>query len=253
MKKFLSVAFMMVCLTTFLSAQQSLDTNGKKFTLGVLGGLNIPQLSGGNGNELSRDYSSRRGEAFGLSAFWYLNSKFAIGANALYSSEGGQRNGMQAIDGHAFNNMLPAGTYLYADFNNESILNYLEIPVMVKYSVPVTPASDFYVNLGPYTGFLLNAKQKTSGSSVVYADRSATIPVSPGPVSFDASSNTTSSIRSVNFGLTGGVGLTQSIGIGDLFLDLRGAYGLRVIQKDPADGSSHSGSLLIALGYSFPL
>ena len=45
----------------------------------------------------------------------------------------------------------------------------------------------------------------------------------------------------------------QKVGKGDLFLDLRGAYGLTTVQKYSADGNSHNGYLLIALGYSIPL
>jgi hypothetical protein len=68
--------------------------------------------------------------------------------------------------------------------------------------------------------------------------------------SFNATVTTTSSINPVNFGLTGGIGFTQTVGFGDIFLDVRGAYGLTVVQKNTQDGSGHTGNLSIALGYS---
>ena len=258
MKKLFVTSFAFFCLNALLFAQSSSDNRESKFTLGIFGGLNIPQLSGGNSNELSRDYTSRKGDAFGLTASYSLESNFALRADILYSSEGGKRNGIQAIDTSSINSMVPAGTYFYADFKNESILNYLEIPVMVKYFIPVCKSSKFYIDFGPYIGFLLNAKQKTSGTSIIYADRAETIPVTimgyPIPAqSFDASSTVTSSIKPVNVGLTGGIGFTQTLGIGDIFLDVRGAYGLTTIQKNTQDGSSHTGNLLIALGYDIPL
>ncbi|MCX6256415.1 MAG: porin family protein [Bacteroidia bacterium] len=253
MRKLFVTTFVFICLSAILFAQTQSEQNGAKFTLGIFGGLNIPQLSGGNNNEMSRDYTSRLGEAFGLTASCYLGSGLVLRADALYSSEGGKRNGLQAIDASSFNPQAPAGTYLYADFNNESILNYAEIPVMLKYSISTGEKSKFYIDFGPYFGFLLNAKQKTSGSSIIYADRAETMPVVETAQSFDASSDVTSSIKPFNFGLTGGIGFMQEAGPGNIFLDVRGAYGLTTDQKDKQEGESHNGYLLIAIGYSISL
>jgi hypothetical protein len=245
--------FVFVCITTVLFAKSSSDNKNTKFTMGVLGGLNIPQLSGGKSNELSRDYTSRLGEVFGLTTSYSLSSNFALRVDALYSSEGGKRNGVQAIDAASFNPQAPAGTYLYANFKNKTILNYFELPAMAKYTFPSRSSLKFYINLGPYMGIILNAKQKTSGSSMVYMDRAETTPVSPAAVPFDASTSTTSSIHPVNVGITGGIGIAHTLGMGNLFLDVRGAYGFTVVQKYKQDGSSHTGSLFVALGYSFAL
>jgi len=249
MKKLFITLFVLVCLTNMLFAQSSSEKRGYDFTLGIFGGLNIPDLTGGNGNELSRDFTSREGEAFGLTATCSLGSNFALRADVLYSSEGGKRNGIQAIEASPY----APGSYLYANINNESILNYAEIPVMLKYSIPVCKSSKFYVDFGPYVGFLLNAKQKTSGTSLIYADRTETMPVSPADQSFNANTDVTKSINPVNFGLTGGVGYAQGVGFGEIFLDVRGGYGLTLVQKNTQDGTSHIGNLLIALGYSIPL
>jgi hypothetical protein len=249
MKKLFTTAFVIVCFIAVSFAQSSSDNSVPKFTLGVFGGLNIPDLTGGGGNELSRDYSSRIGEAFGLTASYSLSSNFALRADALYSSEGGKRNGFQAIE---FNPSSP-GKYLYANIDNESILNYFEIPVMLKYTIPLCKSSKFYIDFGPYVGFLLNAKEKISGTSNIYEDRAGTIPILPAAISQDSNTTITSSINPINFGLTGGIGITQSIGFGEIFLDVRGAYGLTVIQKNTQDGNNHNGNLLMALGYSVSL
>ena len=243
--------FAFVCLTAMLFAQSSSEKSGSKFTLGVLGGLNVPRLSGGNNNEMSRDFTSRLGEAFGLTATLDLGSDFSLRVDALYSSEGGKRNGIQAIEASSFYPQAPAGTYLYANYHNECILNYAEVPVMVKYSIPAGKSSKLFVDFGPYIGFLLNAKQKTSGSSIIYADRTETMQVYPSQ-SFDANTDVTNSINPVNFGLTGGIGFTQRVSFGEILLDVRGAYGLTIVQKYTQNGSSHIGSLLIDLGYSIP-
>ncbi|MGC1390850.1 MAG: porin family protein [Bacteroidales bacterium] len=257
MKKLSLTMFVLFCLTSLLFSQSSRLKRESNFSIGILGGLNIPRLSGGNGNELSRDYTSRSGSAFGLTASLVLSPHFALTADLLYSSEGGKRNGLQALDASSINPLVPAGTYFYANFNNQSILNYAEIPVMVKYIIPVNKSQMIYVDFGPYVGYLLNAEQKTSGSSIVYADAAGTQAVSvdpqtgqPFPVPFNANTGITSSINTVNFGLTGGAGFAQMFNSSEVFLDVRGAYGLTVIQKESQNGNSHNGNLLIDLGYA---
>jgi hypothetical protein len=250
MKKLSATLLVLVCIMSVSSAQRSHFRDDKKFTIGILGGLNLPRLSGGNGNELSRDYTSRAGEAFGLTSSVDFGSNFFLRVDFLYSSEGGKRDGLQAIDASSFNPQAPAGTYFYAAFNNESILNYFEIPVMLKYKIPLGKFQNLFVDLGPYAGLLLNARQKTNGSSKIYADRGQTQTIVEEAQSFDASTDITSSINSLNFGVTGGGGFAQSIRSGEIFLDVRGAYGLTVIQKEKQNGNSHNGNLLIDLGYA---
>jgi hypothetical protein len=79
------------------------------------------------------------------------------------------------------------------------------------------------------------------------------MPLVSEPQSFDATTDVKSSINPVNIGITGGVGFVQKVGKGELFLDLRGAYGLTKVQKDSQNGSSHNGYLLTALGYAISL
>ncbi len=260
MKKLLITLIVVCFATASIFAQMGRQKNKSNFQLGILGGLNIPNLTGGNGNPLSSGWSSRTGEAFGMTVTLNLGSNFAMQADALYSSEGGKRDGMQAIDGSSINPQVPQGTYFYANFHNRSVLNYAEMPVMLKYNLPIGKSSVFYADFGPYAGFLLNARQKTSGSSIVYADATGGQPVSVNPatgqpvaVSFDANTDITNSIKNINVGLTGGIGYSQWVAFGDISLDLRGAYGLTTIQKDTKNGSSHTGNLLFALGYSIPL
>jgi len=253
MKKLFFTIFVLISFIAGSFAQYSRSGDDKGLSVGVFGGLNIPRLSGGNGNELSRDYSSCSGVAAGLTSSLDLSSHFSLRVDFMYSSEGGRRDGIQAFDASSFSPLLPPGTYLYASYNNESILNYAEIPILLKYLFPVNKASKFYADFGPYVGFLLNARQKTSGSSIIYADRGETITVVPQDQSFDASTDISKSINHLNVGLTGGLGFLQKLGFGQVFIDVRGAYGLMVIQKEKANGSSHNGNLLIDLGYSIHL
>lgn len=260
MKKSIVTSFLLTCPIVFLLAQPIPDKSSSHFIIGAFGGVNIPRLTGGGGNPLSEGWSSRAGEAFGLTFNYITNPHLALCLDILYSSEGGQRNGMQALDGSSFNPLVPAGTYFYADYKNESILNYLEVPAMAKYSFQIGRSTKVFLDLGPYVGFMLNAKQITSGSSIVYADPSATQAVSIDPesgqvfsASFDSKTSITNQINPVNFGLTGGTGISQKFACGEILLNIRGAYGLTYIQKDSRNGKNHTGNLLISLGYSIPL
>lgn len=229
------------------------------FEVGLTGGLNIPNLTGGGNNPLSSGWTSRTGASFGITGSMRLAHNLYLRADAVYSSEGGKRDGMQPVDASSLDPSIPPGYYVYANFKNESILNYFEVPVMVKYKYPVGNSSGFYADLGPYAGILLKARQKSSGSSIVYSDKQGTMPLSvdqhgvPFPVSFDSDSNITNDIKRFNIGVTGGIGYSHGIGFGDLSLDIRGAYGLTTVQKDSNSGTSHTGNLLFALCYTIPL
>jgi len=266
MKKglFLMVAFMaslfLMSAQNASESKNSAKSDESTFMLGAFGGLNIPNLTGGGGNPLSEGWSSRQGGAYGVTLDWNTGRHFGWRADVLYSSEGGQRNGMQALAASSFNPQAPANTYLYANYNNKSELNYLEVPIMAKYSLFLSKSSKIYIDFGPYVGFLLNAKQITGGSSIVYADAAGTMPVTVNPqtgqaypVPFDANTDITNQINTINFGLTGGIGFSQGVGFGAVFLDFRGAYGLTTIQKYSQNGTSHTGNLCISLGYSIPL
>ena len=152
--------------------------------------------------------------------------------------------------------LLPPGTMLYANFQNEAILNYLEIPITAKFTWG--DRLKYYINAGPYAGVLLNATQKTDGTSQLYLDNRGTQPLGiqgqPMPAQvFNANTDIKKDINLVNFGLTGGIGLTYPVGgSGQVILDARGAYGITTIQKDKdANGKSRTGGLFLTLGYAY--
>jgi len=230
--------------------------------IGIQGGLSVPNLSGGN-NEVSEGYSSRLAPNFGITAEFGITDNFSIQPEINFDGQGGQRNGLQPVTNLPPELSSPPTGYYYASFKNVSILNYIEIPVLAKYTFGGL-GFKFDVNAGPYIGFLLNATEKTSGTSSIYVDKNGTplgIPDSSSggytpvpPQSFDASTDVTSSIHKVNYGIAGGVGIMVPVtSRGSVSLDVRGLYGLTNIQKDPADGTSHTGNLIISVGYSYEL
>jgi hypothetical protein len=242
---------------SFLFCNSSL---AQKIKLGLNAGVSIPELKSNNGNELSQGYKSRLASVFGVFADFGIDKNFSIKTFINYAEQGGKRTGMQPVTDipPALGSMLPPGTLLYADFKNVSALNYLEIPVMAKWEWG--SSWRYYLDIGPYVGFLLSAKQKTSGSSQLYFDSGGTQPVTISgqplpPQSFDATTDVKSSLKKTNFGITGGAGISKNMGkSGDLILDIRAADGFTTIQKDTQnDGKNHTGGLFITLGYAISL
>ena len=111
-------------------------TFARQTRIGIHGGLGIPSIEGGT-NEVSRGYTSRWGPYFGLFADYEVRPHLSLRGELNYSSQGGKRNGMQPIPGDKLTELAQQGIppellpeTLYADFDNEAILDYLEIPLM---------------------------------------------------------------------------------------------------------------------------
>jgi hypothetical protein len=246
-------------LVSILAASALLLSAGKISAqppwVGLHGGLSIPDLSGGNGNQLSTGYTSRLAANFGLQSEWHIYNRFSIEVELNYAGQGGQRNGIQPITNlpSSLAAEVPPGDYLYANFKNKAVLNYLELPVMARFSWGRTLI--FYANGGPYVGYLLHAEEKTKGTSTIYQDTKGdplTIQGYPvPPQDFTANTDVTSSIKRFNVGATGGVGLALPLAARDkVFFDARFEYGFINIQKSSADGTNNTGNVLLSLGYS---
>ena len=225
---------------------------------GVHGGLSIPDLSGGNGNQLSSNYTSRLAGNFGVQAEWPVYHRFSLQVELNFAGQGGQRNGIQPITNvpPELQSFVPTGSYLYADFKNKAVLNYLELPILAKFSWGRTLI--FYANGGPYVGYLLHAEEKTKGTSTIYGDQKGdpiTIQGQPlPPQDFTANTDITSSIKRFNAGVTGGIGLALPLDARNkLFFDARFEYGFIDIQKSSVDGSNNTGNVLLSLGWSYRL
>lgn len=226
---------------------------GAEKWIGIHGGPSIPSLQGGGGNPNSEGFSSRYAPYFGVFGDYGLTDNLAIRLEVNYSSEGGQRNGLQPAPDPALSQQF--GTLVFADFKNEAILDYIEVPIMAKYSLgrPMR----FYADAGPYVGYLVRAKTVTSGVSALF-DGSGNLlalpPEMPSNFDFDADTDIKSDINHWNFGVGGGLGIETPFGPGNVVLDAHFSYGLTNIQKNTAeDGSNNTGGVAFTLGYSYPL
>src|ERR1700744_5756920 len=121
-------------------------SKGQSTWLGLKGGISIPNLSGGGDNPLSNGYISRLAANFGLQSEFVLQKHFSLEVELNYAGQGGQRKGVQPITNlpPELQQLAPINGYLYANFRNKAILDYLELPVMAKMTWGTT--FQFYVN-----------------------------------------------------------------------------------------------------------
>jgi len=245
----LLLSFSVVCGLTYS------DAFSQSVVLGFRGGLSIPNLKGGDTPQ-SEGYTSRLAPTFGAFISYELNSRFALRGEVSFAGQGGQRNGMQPIFAENLAGLpVPPGMDLYADFENETILDYLEIPVLACYSIIRDRSGfDVYVDAGPYLGILLSADVVTDGTSTIYSDKAGTMPLEIEghplpPQDFDNKVDIADKLNDVNVGITGGVGTNYTLGRHQLILDLRGSFGFIPIQADKENGSNYTGAVYITLGY----
>ncbi len=253
-KLFLLPLFLGLALTSAFSQ------NEKKDYVGFKGGISIPQLSGGDDNELSRDFKSRVAPNFGGFYERGLTPKFSVQVEVNYAGQGGKRIGVQPITAPLPGfPPLPNGVYFYGDFENVAKLNYLEVPVIAKYRFSSKDIPRGFVNGGVFYGRLINAKTITSGSSTIFVDPNGQVPLllPPNgapvpPINFDATTDIKNDVNKNNFGFTGGGGIEIPHRDNYFFIDARVYRGVKNIQKDTLrNGSSKTGNLVISIGYAF--
>jgi hypothetical protein len=247
------ISFFCCAVFTYTATSQSVD-------IGVRGGISVPNLSAGGSevNPLNGGYSSRQGPDFGLFADFKVSGLFSIQPMLQYSSQGGKKDGLQALPTPTgFAAQYPTGeapTYLYAKYNSSAKINYLMLPVLAKFGWNFKSSPwRIYVDAGPFLGYLVSAKQVTSGSSDFYADPAGTEALPAGTQNFDATSDIKDQLNKVNFGFEGNLGLKYKFKRSSIFIEGGGNYGLLNIQKGTANGKNNTGAATADLGYSLAL
>jgi hypothetical protein len=232
------------------------NTINAQLQVGLKGGISVPELKGNN--EQSKGYTSRLAVYAGVLGEFPMTRTVSIQPEINFSPQGGQRKGLQQIPADAISGItLPAGTNLYANFRSTTILDYIEIPVLAKFTFG--NKLKYYACLGPHISFLVKAKTETSGTSLIYLDESGTTPLMkdgyPLPaISLDHTTDIKESIKNVNAGIQGGLGIQYFLGPGSIFVDGRAILGLIDIQTHPeTDGKNKTGSLAVAMGFKTTL
>jgi len=277
MKKSL-VLSIIACICFLISPNLLAQTNTSRppLKLGAKVGFSLGKLSAANDNIYTQDYESVSGVDFGITLEFPSDEHITIQTEINYTQRGGLRKGLQPVAANELSDQLnqflpfigmPKVTDenpLYADFESESDLNYIEIPVLVKFTWGDN--FRFYTEVGPYIGLLLSANQITAGTSQFYFDSNASNPVVvPNPTgqppfvglppqSLDQETGIRDDLRRVNFGGSVGLGVIQKLNEqSDIYLSARASYGFNAIQFREVFGKSHIGGVIFSMGYTFKI
>src|SRR4029077_892847 len=139
---------------------------------------------------------------------------------------------------------------LYANFTSTIRLEYLMLPVMVKYRIDLSASGKwkFYVDGGLFGGLLMTAGASASGTSKVYLDKEQMQPLSSLPVNFDSTGNIKNQLHKGNFGIEGNIGLIYQVNSIGILAEAGGNYGFIDLQKDNRNGINHTGALIFRVG-----
>ncbi len=262
MIKFLLSSLFLLSINTFSGFAQ------KQIFIGAKGGLSIPNLRAGETkNEWNKDYTSRIGPHFGLFTEIPLNKHFSLVPELNFSGQGGKRNTIQPMTiPEQYLEMFQIGLqtdkdYIFANLNNTSRINYLQLPIHLKYSTPIALKKrlSMHAQVGPYIGYMISGKQIVHQNNLkVYMDAAGTkeIPANLVADFFGTSVDTTIDAKQDlyhwNYGVSGALGFSYQCKKGKIVLEGGGNYGLRYIQKGDEHGKNRIGAGMVVLGYAYP-
>ncbi len=222
--------------------------------IGIHGGLSLPDLRGATQEQ--QTVLSRQDTYYGIFLSFKVKNLLTLQADLNYCGEGGISAGIQQVYGNSLKNFPPADT-LYANYDSHTILHYLEVPIVAR--LTWGNHVKYFLEGGIFTGYLVDARQVNSGKGGLFEDPEGRDPavLKPGETPFspgvlNSNSNIYTRINSVNFGLTGGGGMSYESGRSQLILDLRISEGMEGIYRDQGQyGKYKTGNVTVSFGYAF--
>jgi len=202
-----SVLFATTCFSTVFAQQ--------RFSAGPRVGMTYSTFAG-DGNQ---SFSFKPGISAGAFLMYSSLNHFGISADILYSQRGAKYN----VPGPVVN-------------SDKRTVNYLEIPIALRYFLTLKGNFRPNVYFGPALAFKLNAKQ----ASIIENGRA------------QATRDISNQFRPVDLGVLAGFQLNwPGLGTGQRFLiDARYTYGLADIMTDPNLRVNNS-AFTVSLGYGF--
>jgi hypothetical protein len=185
--------FLALFSTPFLVLQAQIH----RYEIGVNIGPNLTRL---HGNGLSRYYDWRFTFTENVSFQYNLTKSFALYTNIAYESKGCTGKNMKLIDSSGTNR----GSNNPFDFNYQ----YLTMPVLIRY---ITSGQyKFFVNAGPYVGYLLKYVETLN----------------------DVEVNRTSDMHKIDLGFTTGIGTLLPVNDHwSVSIELRNSLGFYNVRK----------------------
>ncbi len=178
--------------------------NAEGMMFGIKGGLNLANLSGD-----IEDVKIKMAFGGGVWMNYAINEAFSVQPELFFMMKGAKAD----VD----------------DIDAGIRANYIDIPVLAKYAIPME--GDFGINLfaGPYLAFLMSAEE-------YYEDEDADIK---------------DDLESLDYGLVFGAGFDYKLESGVITFDARYALGLTNMVKDSDDWEVKNTGIQFLVGYGF--
>ena len=182
-----------IALTLVLAHAAAASAQGRPAAVGVKAGVNLADLNF-EAEDISLSFDSRTGFVGGLFVVWPADSRVALQAEGLFSQKGAKVSEEGA--------------------SGKVKLDYFDVPVLARFSSPVSGGTSFNVFAGPSFGFKLSAKTKGGFDGEE-----------------EESMDIDDEIEGFDIGFVAGAGLE----FGRFVLDGRYTWGLTDIDKDKTD------------------
>jgi hypothetical protein len=237
----------LTCIIVVVFAANSLAVD---LSAGIKGGLGIANFKGG-GVDVTGVVPFKNKPLLGLTGGIALNAKFTdiIGAelDVLYCMKGSKAE----CNTSGIYYDLSTGGWGIVDTKAERkyTLNYIDIPVLVKFLVPLQAPVKPAFFMGPSFNLLLSSKMNEHIDSTYYDSLHS---VKDTQAVMDSLEDRKSSTKSLQFGLVVGASAEMKMGPGDIVFDLRYSFGLADIYKKDSNLSSLLNShFAILVGYNY--
>ncbi len=247
--------FIIFMTSLFLTSQGT----SQNINLGIKGGLSLPNLSSSGGSDVSKGYKTISGPDFGLVIDYTIAQKVSIETGLEFSTQGGQKSGLQTIPASSeLAQYFPPGSnvqFLYANFTSTVRLQYLMLPLLIKYTVNLDHSGHWklYWDAGFFGGLLITSNASAAGTSKVYYDKQETNRVSSVLVQFDSTGDIKNQLHRGNFGIEGNIGGLYHLKSISYFIEAGGNYGFINLQKDSRNGVNYTGALIFRIGLLYDL
>lgn len=224
MKKIITT-LLILCGIYSVSQAQTKNTNEFGFNVGY----NASTVSDSQTGETS---SYTGGFNLGFSAEHYFSDRWGIKAKVIYDQKGWG-------DGFITSSATPDGETSGEVFNGIDFhLNYITVPIMANWHFG--RMRNWYLNFGPYVGFLLSA-HATSNDAAFTSNSGAANSI-----------DVKDSFNSTDFGLALGIGVKFPISNNvKLFIEDDAQAGISHLFKDGSDGNVQSERSSVNIGFIF--
>jgi hypothetical protein len=196
----------------------AVQAGGGIVTKGIKAGVNV---AGVTGDDVDDSYESRTAFVGGVFLTYALTPALAVQPEILYSMKGYKWD----------DDMGCCGT---------GKLTYLEIPVLLKYMIPMDGVVQPNLFAGVAPAFLLSAEVEQDHEETMFQMLGASETV-------DIKDDT----KSVDFGLVFGGGVDLALGEGLLMFDVRYTMGLTSIDDTDDDWDVKNKAITLMVGYGF--